>query len=185
MELLIILTFIGGGYWCYKIYSPQSKLKQKNASAELWIKESDEAYAYLSASLRDAINNQVPRWVKEANENLKSHKKSLPNHKAPDLLMYQPEKQAARKQKYQEQLDELNRVRDKFLRVVLRYEHSKNADMKLENIYDWHQWITKKASVSGWRWHELFEGIYKDDEELNAWTIKFQEIEKRFDDRLK
>jgi hypothetical protein len=183
MEWLVILGLIAGGYWWYQNKSPQAQNKRKAQAAENWIKEADEAYGYLSSRLKEYLEKDVPNWVKEAKENLENHKKNFPKMKAPDLITYQPEKQAARKKEYQEQLDELNRVKDKFLRVALRYEHSKDSDMKLENIYDWHQWIVRKARAAGWLgWAE---GLYKDDDEMNAWNIKYQEIEKRFDDRLK
>lgn len=182
MEWIILLAIIGGGYYFYQ-KSPQKQAKQKTETATVLMKQADEAYAYLFTHLDDMLKKDLPRWIKEAKENLANHKKSLPKVKAPDLLTYQPEKQAARKKDIEKDIAELNRVKDKFLRVMLRYEHSKDIDMRLETIYDWNQWIVRKADAAGW--HGWAEGLYRDDAELTAWNIKYEEIERRFDEKLK
>jgi hypothetical protein len=96
MEWIILLAIIGAGYFLYQ-KSPQKQSKQKVEVGTALMTQSDEAYAYLSTHLDDMLKKDLPSWVKGAKENLSSHKKSFPNVKAPDLLSYQPEKQAARK----------------------------------------------------------------------------------------
>jgi hypothetical protein len=181
MEWIILLAIIGGGYFLYQ-KSPQKQSKQKAEAGTALMTQSEEAYAYLSTHLDGKLKKDLPSWVKNAKENLARYKKSFPNVKAPDLLSYQPEKQAARKKDIEKDIAELNRVKDKFLRVMLRHEHSKDMDMRLGTIYDWNQWIVRKADAAAW--HGWAEGLYRNDAELTAWNIKYEEIERRFDEKL-
>jgi hypothetical protein len=157
MEWIILLAIISGGYFLYqrRQSKPAIQASEKAEAITVYSKQADEAYVYLSTHLDDLLKKEVPRWVEEAKKNLTEWKKSSPHMEPPDLITYQPENQEARKVEIEKDIAELKRVRDKFVRVMLRKEHNNNIDMKLEAVYDWNQWIVRKADAAGW--HGYFE----------------------------
>lgn len=181
MEWLFLLIIAGGGWYLYQ-KSPKKQVEQKTKSAQVYLKEADEAYKFLSEKLDEMLNKDLPRWVKEAEDNLKNWKKHSPDIHPPDSITWQPKKQAARKKDIEADISELKRIKDKFVRILIRFEHSQDVDMKLEAMYDFHQYVLKKADLIGYRGFENM--IYATEADQTAWNIKFEEIERRFDRKL-
>ena len=105
--------------------------------------------------------------------------RNVPDETLPDDLTWQPEKQAARKKDIETEIADLERMRDKFLRIMLRYEYSTDLDLRLQVAYDFYQWVVKRADLNGYRGLEYM--AFVNDEEKVTWEIREEEIEKRFD----
>lgn len=153
----------------------------KNKVLEHYLNEANAAYQFLENRLDEMLKKDLPQWVREAERNYKNWKRDFPDRKPPDIPTWQPKKQAAREKEIKAEIAGVKRIRDKFLRIMMRYQYN-GDDIRMQTVADFYEYMVGKANVYGYSgWENM---IYANELEQKAWEIKFDEIEKRFDKLL-